>query len=241
MSKNIRISVIALIVISIVIYLIQIAIFHDVRTTEFYLLQDLAFMPLTIAIATIVVGGVIDAREKKDRLEKTRMLTSSFFTEIGASLLQEMMRMTEANDFIYGVVSGAHSAEMDENQTIEQIKSMHICLHLDQPGYEQTRQIISSNKTNILILASNPLVIEHESFTDVLWGIFHLIDEFRLRGEWSDLTAQDKAHFEDDFAKVLRLLLLNWISDVHYLQETFPDFYAKVLLLSRSVQNRTMS
>ena len=65
--KTTRRVVLALIVLSAAIYLLQVLIFHDERTTVFYLLQDLAFMPVTIAIATLVVGELVDEREKGGR------------------------------------------------------------------------------------------------------------------------------------------------------------------------------
>ena len=60
----------------------------------------------------------------------------------------------------------------------------------------------------------------------MLWGVFHLMDEFRLRGSWDDLSEQDIGHFNQDFEKVLRLLLMNWAGNVRYLKETYPAFYA---------------
>lgn len=48
----------------------------DKRTTAFYIFQDLAFMPITIA--TLVVGDLMNRRQQKEQQEKARMLTSSF-------------------------------------------------------------------------------------------------------------------------------------------------------------------
>ena len=60
----------------------------------------------------------------------------------------------------------------------------------------------------------------------MLWGVFHLMDEFRLRGTWEELSKHDVDHFNQDFERVLRLLLMNRVGDVRYLKETYPDFYA---------------
>ena len=62
--KAMRRTTIILLILSIIIYLIQILIFNDPRTTFFYILQDLAFMPITIAFATLMVGEVLNWREK---------------------------------------------------------------------------------------------------------------------------------------------------------------------------------
>lgn len=118
--------VLLLIAVSALIYGLQILIFHDVRNTAFYILQDFAFMPVTIAIATLVVGELIAAQEKKERQEKTCMLTSTF----------------------------------------------------------------------------------------------------RLRGDYSRLSEEDIRHLDEDFSRVLKLMLMNWVSNARYLKETFPNYYS---------------
>lgn len=224
--KTTRHVVLALIVLSAAIYLLQVLIFHDERTTAFYLLQDLAFMPVTIAIATLVVGELVDEREKKERLEKTKMLTSSFFTGIGAFLIREILRMTDADGFVHEVVKNGAEQSGTVGEIQRQLENEKLNVHIDATGYTKIQQIIRSNQTNILVIASNPLIIEHECFSEMLWGVFHLMDEFRLRGSWDDLSEQDIGHFNQDFEKVLRLLLMNWVGNVRYLKETYPAFYA---------------
>ena len=224
--KTTRKVVMILIAVSAAIYLLQIAIFHEERTTAFYILQDLAFMPVTIAIATLAVGEIINDREKKDRLEKTRMLTSSFFTGMGAYLMHEILGMTNADAFIHEVVRSGADLPGTEEETRKRIQEAKLAVHIDVAGYTKARQIITANQTNILVIASNPLIIEHECFTEMLWGVFHLMDEFRLRGTWDDLSKEDIYHFNQDFVEVLRLMLMNWVGNARYLKETYPAFYA---------------
>ena len=171
--KTTRHVVLALIVLS-----AQVLIFHDERTTAFYLLQDLAFMPVTIAIATLVVGELVDEREKKERLEKTKMLTSSFFTGIGAFLIREILRMTDADGFVHEVVKNGAEQSGTVGEIQRQLENEKLNVHIDAAGYTKIQQIIRSNQTNILVIASNPLIIEHECFSEMLWGVFHLMDEF---------------------------------------------------------------
>ena len=105
----------ALIALSASIYGLQIRLFHDVRTTEFYILQDLAFVPLSFAVTTVVVGEIMDAHEKRDSIRKTRMLTSSFFTAIGAGLLSDMMEISETKPDLTGLLAQTEK-EVKEKQ-----------------------------------------------------------------------------------------------------------------------------
>ncbi len=212
----------ALIALSASIYGLQIRLFHDVRTTEFYILQDLAFVPLSFAVTTVVVGEIMDAHEKRDSSRKTRMLTSSFFTAIGAGLLSDMMEISETKPDLTGLLAQTEK-EVKEKQ--RQIQDMPLTVRVDEEHYNRIRERILNWQTELLTLSSNPLLLEQESFAQLLWGILHLTDEFRLRGDFSDLKEADIRHFNDDFERVLRLLLSNWVSNALFLKEAFPDFY----------------
>jgi hypothetical protein len=134
--------------------------------------------------------------------------------------------MTDTDVFLTEVVQSGAYQSGTEKEILNQLQNAKLNVHIDEEGYTKIRQLIRGNQTNILVIASNPLVIEHECFTEMLWGVFHLMDEFRLRGTWEELSERDVDHFNEDFEKVLRLLLMNWVGDVRYLKETYPDFYA---------------
>ena len=55
------------------------------------MLQDWAFLPIQIAVVTIVAGKVVDDHEKEARLDKTRMLASSFFSDPGTEFLEKTL------------------------------------------------------------------------------------------------------------------------------------------------------
>ncbi len=77
----------------------------------------------------------------------------------------------------------------------------------------------------MLTLATSSMIHEHENFTEMLWGLFHVQDEFRLRGAFSDLSEQDISHMNTDFEEIFKLMLMNWIGNVRYLRKTYPGFY----------------
>ena len=54
-----------LVVISAILFAIQMIIFRSPRDTAFYLFQDMAFLPLEVALVTIVLGKAISDREKR--------------------------------------------------------------------------------------------------------------------------------------------------------------------------------
>ncbi len=60
--------VLLLVLFSVLIYAIQLIVFESPRDTGFYILQDFAFLPLQIAIVTVVLGRYLKSREKTERL-----------------------------------------------------------------------------------------------------------------------------------------------------------------------------
>src|SRR4030066_406764 len=77
----------ALILLSIFIYLIHYAIFRDPHHIYIYLLGDIAFVPIEVLLVTIIIHQLLSEREKKSRLEKLNMVIGSFFSEVGTVLL----------------------------------------------------------------------------------------------------------------------------------------------------------
>ena len=89
--------------------------------------------------------------------------------------------MTQEDDFLHLVArNGGNIDNMTADEIIQKLEHHKIKVKLNKEGYEKARNLILSNQTNLLVISSNPLILEHEYFTEMLWGVFHLIDEFRL-------------------------------------------------------------
>lgn len=232
-------TILILVVAAIVVYGFQILIFHDPETTAFYIFQDMAFIPISIAITTVVVGQILDAQEKKDSRMKTRMLKSSFFTGLGVQLMGALFEASEVDEEVLDIV--LMKEKMDPEEAMRKLRVDKITIDIGQEDYCKIRSMVRAYETELLVISSNPLLLDQEDFTYLLYGIFHLIDEFRLRGDYENLSSDDIEHFNDDFCKVLRLLLLNWIGNIEYLHERFPNFYnaSRDLMEARSLERCT--
>ncbi len=212
------------------IYGLQLLIFKDPTNTGFYIFQDFAFLPISIAVATIVVGEFLDQKEKKERREKTQMLTSTFFTELGTGLMIQLLLNTENAREIREIMSENEVTNQKELQHVQGLlRQVKLKVSLTPELFEKIRTMILNSKETLLIFTSNPMVLDHEDFTDLLWGIFHLIDEFQLRGEYDELDKADIAHMEADCAEVLSLLLVNWAANGLYTKLNYPNYYNAAL------------
>ena len=223
-KKNI-IIISVLLAISACIYGMQILIFKDVRNTEFYIFQDMAFIPISIAITTVVVGELLDINNKRDSRQKTRMLTSTFFSDIGFELMSMLALVSNIDEELLYTIN---ATELPESDKITAIKNSGLTVNADIGIYTIISDVIIASKTDILILSSNPMLYDHEYFSDLLWELLHLMDEFRLRGDYVKLTPNDLTELNSDFAQVLELLLINWVVNAKYLKETYPNYYRTI-------------
>lgn len=232
MKKNpaLRTAVILLTALSALIYLLQILIFHDPSTTFFYIFQDMAFLPFSVAIATLVIGAILAERDKKHRISATRMIRSSFFTSIGASILAKMYTGVQNPETIQQYLSiPTEGSEKEQLAMIERnrefILKAPVVFKISEEIYENVRKIVNTHTDDMMIFSSNSALLDAEYFTNMLAGLLHLRDEFRLRGAWEDLTQADREHMQEDFQRVFLLLSANGLENTWYLKNTYPDFY----------------
>ena len=155
-----------LIALSVCIYGIQLYIFHDIRTTEFYILQDLAFVLVSFAITTVVVGSIMDEHERWDAERKTKMLTSAFFTGIGAGLMHILLGVSETHIDLKEL-AGDSEKELPAMQ--EKVMREKIRVRVDEKSYTEIRGMILGWQTELITLACNLMLQDQESFAQLLW------------------------------------------------------------------------
>jgi len=228
MKKRTAAVVIALLfALSAAIYYVQYLLFHDTRDTGFYLLQDWAFLPVQIAVVTVVAGKIVGDREKQERLSRTRMLASSFFGELGTDLLCRMLPCTANLEEIAPLlrIDSGWSAR-DFQRSAEAVRRAQIRVSCTPQDLERLRQLLQAKRLPMLVIASNPALLEHEAFTDMLWSIFHLSDEFSVRGNFAALPPEEIGHLNDDVRRALTELLVNWFCHMSHIKAEYPYLFA---------------
>lgn len=219
--------IVLLFAVSAVIYGVQITMFHDQRDTLFYFLQDWAFLPVQIAVVTIVVGKIIGAREKRERLSKTKMLASSFFCDLGTDLLHEMLNCVDNVDTIAPALC-IHDGWKPRDFTVAActLRTASLNVHCTAEDFTRMRSLLLEKRLSMLVIASNPVLLEHEDFTDMLWSIFHLTDELTARTEFELLPAGEVEHLNIDVKRVLLAILVNWMCHMEHIHAEYPYLFA---------------
>jgi hypothetical protein len=68
--------------------------------------------------------------------------------------------------------------------------------------------------------------LEHESFTELLWAVFHLAEELSHRSMIKDLPDTDYVHLNGDIKRVYQLLVREWLSHMEHLKQVYPYLFS---------------
>jgi hypothetical protein len=96
----------------------------------------------------------------------------------------------------------------------------------DDKQLEDMREYLLSERDFLLALLENPTLLEHETFTDLLWAVFHLTEELKYRYIIEDLPDMDHQHLCGDIARAYGLLLREWLVYMEHLKENYPYLYS---------------
>lgn len=226
--KNIKNTILVALVIlgsSIGIYAIQILIFHRTQDTAFYLLQDLAFIPIQVVIVTLVFNKLLNNREKQQKIKRINVIITTFFIEAGSEMIKEMSYFDKKFDsFCETMTIKDLSGSMAPLK--KRVKEYDWSVDSKSGDLKKLKKFLISKKGFLLIMLENNNLIEHDTFTDMLWSIFHITDELQCRESLDNLPPSDSAHISIDILRAYKLLILEWIDYISYLSEDYPYLFS---------------
>ena len=203
MKENTRwwlIAAIGLVLLSVVVYTIHFLLFHDEHHLFIFLVGDLAFVPLEVLIVTLIIDRMLHSHEKQQKMDKLNMLIGMFYSKIGSGLLASF---TKADPTLESFISnpigqGTGQAGRALMDLMARLESSHRTIDEDRINKEVLRDTLISHEDFLVRLVENPMVFEHESFTDILLAVNHLTEELIAREDLSALPAADRKHLTVD-------------------------------------------
>jgi hypothetical protein len=79
---------------------------------------------------------------------------------------------------------------------------------------------------HILSLLHNPNLLEHDSFTNMLWAVFHLTEELAYRPAVIELDESDYKHLCGDIERAYRRTARQWTSYMRHLKNSYPYLFS---------------
>lgn len=217
----------SLIALSAIVYFVQIEIFNRPRDTLFYLFQDFAFVPISVLVVTLIIDQLLRVREKRAILNKMNMVIGAFFSEVGTRLLKSFPDFALHYDKIRGnlIVTNDWS-EQEFSIVRKRLKNYDYKIESQRGNLEYLKSFLIGKRNFLLRLLENPNLLEHESFTDLLWAVFHLTEELACRVDVRQLPKTDYDHLSGDIKRAYILLISEWIAYMNHLKKDYPYLFS---------------
>ena len=195
------------------LYFLHYTVFHDARHIFYYLLSDIAFIPLDVLLVVLVLHQIITSHEKQVMFKKLNMVFGAFFSELGTELLKDFSRFDSAPEELKSKL--LVKKEWTKKKFLDlkkKLKNHRIEVDSRKGDLAKLRTLLISKREFLLRLLENPNLLEHEEFTGLLWAVFHLAEELSFREHVNHLPAADYDHLSGDIKRVYVLLVGEWLS-----------------------------
>ena len=192
-----------------------------------YLVDDLAFLFVQILLVTVFLETYLNRREQQAKRQKLNMIIGAFFSETGFDLLHDIVMVDAASDEIQAVASPQLNLSSKDFDHARASFAAHVPSMAPTPQkLTKMNELLFEKKNSILSLLTNQALLDHESFTDLLWSISHLTDELSARGNFDNLPATDITHLGIDMARTYGILGIEWLNYLEHLQGRYPYLYS---------------
>ncbi len=209
------------------LYYLQIAIFHAERDTFFYLFQDLAFVPIQVLLVTLIVDRFLRIRERTALFKKLNMVIGAFFSEVGTKLLKYFVVYDADAGALGGklVVTGAWTDQQFDD-AIRTLRAHPVRMDCTRGDLAELKQFVTARRGFLLRLLENQNLLEHETFTELLWAVFHLMEELDSRADVRALPRQDCEHIAGDIKRAYVILIVEWLAYMRHLKKEYPYLFS---------------
>ncbi|MDR3686485.1 MAG: hypothetical protein P4L93_05990 [Coriobacteriia bacterium] len=198
-----------------------------------FLLGDVAFLFLQVAIVTMLIDRILRVREKRAMLQKLNMVIGAFFSEVGTELLGKLAvadsSLGEVRDQL---VPAAKWQAADYGKARAAVDSHSAKIDLSSCDLYELKAMLVREKPFLLGLLGNQALLEHESFTELLWAVTHLAEELDARGDFEGLPPADRIHLAGDVKRAFTLLTGQWLEYVRHLQTAYPYLFSLAVRLN---------
>ena len=216
-----------LIALSVVLYSLHYVIFLDPHHIFIYMLGDLAFLPIEVLLVTIIVHRLLSQREKKIMLEKLNMVIETFFSEVGIGLLNYFIKYDPEIDKIRKeLLVNASWSEGDFLAAKNAVRNIDHEITCPKGDLTEIREYLEEKRGFLLRLLENPNLLEHESFTNTLWAVFHLIEELVQREDPGAVCDKDLEHIRGDMKRAYNTLIEQWLDYMMHLKNSYPYLFS---------------
>jgi hypothetical protein len=188
---------------------------------------DIAFVPIEVLMVTLIIHRLLSEREKRAMIKKLNMVIGAFFSEVGLKLIPSFAKFDHNSDEIKKDFSRMETwNDADFKLAEDRINNYRFQIDSKLGDLKKLRDFLSDRRNFLLRLLENPNLLEHETFTELLWAVFHLTEELEYRKDLDKLPKSDLEHIAGDIKRVYALILNRWIDYIMHLRGYYPYLYS---------------
>jgi len=218
---------ILLTLLSVFCYAAHYAIFRDAHHIFIYLVGDIAFVFIEVLLVTLIIHQLLSDREKRAVMQKLNMVIGAFFTRTGTQLLRSLNDFDANNKKLATHLVVEQSWSPKHFIQIKKVMEKHdFNIDVRNGDLVDLKELLLKNSDFVLRLLENSNLLEHESFTELLWAVSHLTEELNHRQHLQDLSKADSKHLAGDINRAFRLLIREWLSYMEHLKNEYPYLFS---------------
>jgi hypothetical protein len=192
-----------------------------------YLIGDIAFVFIQVLLVTLIIEHILGEREKQALIKKLNMVIGAFFSEVGTPLLKFFSKFDAEAENLSNQLIVDNSWSPGHFEQIQAILQNHDYKIESRSGdLQELQTFIVEKRAFLLRLLENPNLLEHEEFTELLWAVFHLMEELSFRKSVTNLPDTDFRHLSGDIKRAYGLLIREWLSHMEHLKDNYPYLFS---------------
>lgn len=235
-KKHLMLAMLA--VVSTTLYLLDYFIFGSARDIASSFLGNLAFLPVYVIFVTLVIEQIMRDRERQTVMRKLNMVIGVFYSEVGNRLLKELSAyVVMCVDLRRRLQVTGQWKEEDFQRAQDFLKSHELKIDCSDCDKQQLKAFLVSKRSFLVGLLENQNLLEHEQFTDLLWAVFHLVEELDARQTFGGMPQSDIEHINGDIKRAFGYLSREWVFYMKHLKHDYPYLFSLAVRLNPMLEN----
>jgi voltage-gated potassium channel len=179
-----------------------------------------------LGVIANVTEMMLSKREKQVRMEKLNMVIGVFFSEVGTQLIKDFADYDPNFEEVRkGLIVTEKWTHQDFLDVSRHLRGSDFTVEIQNVDLQPLAVFLVGKRDFLVRLLENPILLEHEAFTNLLRAVFHLVEELDFRGDVMQLPHADKMHIGGDIKRVYHLLVDQWLDYMEHLKGNYPYLF----------------
>lgn len=215
------------------LYILDYFILGSARDIASSFIGNFAFLPVYVIFVTLIIERIMRERERQTIMRKLNMVIGVFFSEVGNRLLKELSGYVVMCDNLRSKLQvTGHWNEADFQRALDYLKSHDPQIDSSGCDKQQLKDFLVSKRSFLVGLLENQNLLEHEQFTDLLWAVFHLVEELDARISFDGMPKSDIDHINGDIKRAFGYLSREWVFYMKHLKQDYPYLFSLAVRLN---------